>query len=80
MRISANAKDGRLPVGRGLLRPALVAVLLCGTGLSVPFFTPAFAQAFSFSNVVIEGNARVDAATILSYAGIGKGQALSPAS
>ena len=77
MRISANAKDGRLPVGRGLLRPALVAVLLCGTGLSVPFFTPAFAQAFSFSNVVIEGNARVDAATILSYAGIGKGQALS---
>ena len=77
MRISANAKDGLLPVGRGFLRPALVAVLLCGTGLSAPFLTPAFAQAYSFSNVVIEGNTRVDAATILSYAGIGKGQALS---
>lgn len=77
MRNSANTKDGRRPVGRGFLRPALVAVLLCGTGLSTPIFTPAFAQSYSFSNVVVEGNTRVDAATILSYAGIGKGAALS---
>ena len=74
---SANAKDGRLPVGRGFARSAAVAILLCGTGISGPIFTPAFAQAYSFSNVVIEGNTRVDAATILSYAGIGKGQTLS---
>ncbi len=38
---------------------------------------PAFAQGYSFSNVVIQGNERVDAATILSYAGIGRGQAVS---
>lgn len=54
-----------------------MALLLCGTVVSTPFFTPAFAQDYSFSNVVIEGNDRVDAATILSYAGIGKGQALT---
>lgn len=77
MRNSANAKDGRRSVGREVLRPVVMAVLLCGTGLSAPFFTPAFAQSYSFSNVVIEGNARVDAATILSYAGIARGQSLS---
>ncbi|MDN5786208.1 outer membrane protein assembly factor BamA [Pseudorhodobacter sp.] len=38
---------------------------------------PADAQTYRFSNVKIEGNERVDAATILSYAGIGKGQTLS---
>lgn len=77
MRNYASAKDGSEPVGRGFLRPALVAVLLCGTGLSTPILTPAFAQEFSFSSVIVEGNARVDAATILAHAGIGKGQALT---
>lgn len=62
---------------RFTLRPAAIGILLATTGISEPFFTPAFAQAFSFSNVVIEGNVRVDAATILSYAGIGRGQAVS---
>ena len=38
---------------------------------------PAFAQSYSFSNVVIEGNERVDATTILSYGGIGQGQVLT---
>lgn len=38
---------------------------------------PALAQSFSFSNVVVEGSERVDAATILSYAGIARGQAVS---
>ncbi len=40
---------------------------------------PAMAQEYAFSTVVIEGNQRVDAATILSFAGIAKGQALSAA-
>ncbi len=35
------------------------------------------AQTYQFSNVQVEGNQRVDAATILSYAGIGRGQAVS---
>ncbi|HMO06653.1 MAG TPA: outer membrane protein assembly factor BamA [Paracoccaceae bacterium] len=38
---------------------------------------PALAQSFSFSNVQIEGNERVDAATILSFAGIARGQTVS---
>lgn len=37
----------------------------------------AHAQAYSFSNVSVEGNSRVDAATIISYLGIGKGGAVS---
>nr|WP_162140863.1 outer membrane protein assembly factor BamA [Pseudorhodobacter ferrugineus] len=35
------------------------------------------AQTYQFSNVQVEGNQRVDAATIMSYAGIGRGQAVS---
>ncbi|MES2916103.1 MAG: outer membrane protein assembly factor BamA [Pseudomonadota bacterium] len=46
---------------------------------SQPFLQPAFAQAFSFSNVEIEGNERVDAATILNYAGIKRGEEVSAA-
>nr|WP_083499812.1 outer membrane protein assembly factor BamA [Tropicibacter naphthalenivorans] len=37
----------------------------------------AHAQAYSFSNVSIEGNQRVEAGTILSYAGIARGQTVS---
>ena len=74
---SAQVKLGRLPVSARLLRPAAVALLLGGTSVSAPFLAPAFAQSYSFSNVVIEGNERVDASTILSYAGIGKGHAMS---
>ncbi len=35
---------------------------------------PSQAQVFSFSNVRVEGNERVDARTILNYAGIARGQ------
>ncbi len=42
-------------------------------------FTPAFAQSFSFSNVTVEGNERVDAASIVRFAGIGRGEAISAA-
>ncbi|MFZ1468939.1 MAG: outer membrane protein assembly factor BamA [Paracoccaceae bacterium] len=53
------------------------AVFLGAAGASLPILTPAFAQVFAFSSVKIEGNDRVDDATILSYAGIGKGQEVS---
>jgi outer membrane protein insertion porin family len=46
---------------------------------SAPILSPAFAQSFSFSNVVIEGNTRVDASTILNYAGISRGEEVSAA-
>jgi outer membrane protein insertion porin family len=77
MRNFADAKDGGRPGLKGFVRPAALAILLCGTVISVPFFTPALAQSYSFSDVAIEGNARVDVATVLSYAGIGRGQTLN---
>ncbi|WP_333817778.1 outer membrane protein assembly factor BamA [Tabrizicola sp.] len=55
------------------------AVFLGAATASAPFLTPAFAQVFSFSNVEIQGNERVDAATILNYAGIRRGQEVSAA-
>lgn len=70
-------KGLRAKGAKAVWRPALVAILLCGTGISTPIFNPAFAQSYSFSNVVIEGNQRVDAPTILAHAGIGRGQTLS---
>ncbi len=60
-----------------VLRPALVAVLLGSTGISGAFFAPAWAQSYSFSNVNIEGNVRVDGETILGFAGIKRGQGVS---
>lgn len=77
MRISATEQKSQTRKGRAFLRPAVVALLLCGTGLSAPFLTPAFAQSYSFSSLVVEGNEHVDAATVLSHAGIAKGQALT---
>lgn len=72
-----GAKDWRMGSAKGLLRPALVAIILGSTGLSAGFFTPAMAQTYSFSEVAIEGNLRVDAATILGFAGIARGQSVS---
>jgi len=73
--ISAGVRRQRFTTA--LLRSATVAILLGSTGLSGGFFTPAMAQSYSFSNVTIEGNQRVDAATILGFAGINRGQGLS---
>ncbi|MCB6177489.1 outer membrane protein assembly factor BamA [Rhodobacter sp. Har01] len=52
-------------------------VFLGVAGLSVPTFTPAFAQTFAFSSVKVEGNERVDAPTIVAYAGIERGAEVS---
>ncbi|MCT4555388.1 MAG: outer membrane protein assembly factor BamA [Pelagimonas sp.] len=41
--------------------------------------TTAWAQSFSFSSVTIEGNGRIEPATILSYVGIAKGAQVSAA-
>ncbi|MFA9231534.1 MAG: outer membrane protein assembly factor BamA [Microgenomates group bacterium] len=57
-----------------LVRPTVLAVLLSTAMVSGAFFTPAIAQTYSFSNVVIEGNTRVDAVTILKFAGIGRNE------
>lgn len=77
MRDTASAKTTRKGTHRNWLRPTLVAILLSTTMVSDPFLTLAQAETFAFSNVTVEGNERVDAATILSYAGIGRGQEVS---
>jgi outer membrane protein insertion porin family len=55
------------------------AVFLGAATASVSFLAPVHAQVFSFSNVVIEGNQRVDPATILAFAGISRGDEVSAA-
>lgn len=65
---------------RSRARLLATAVFLGAATASVPFVPPAHAQVFSFSNVVIEGNDRVDAATILSYARIRRGEEVSASS
>lgn len=61
-----------------ILRAAGVALLLSSTAI-VPMLTPTqvVAQSFRFSNVEITGNRRIEAATILSFMGIARGEGLS---
>ncbi|QYK40050.1 MAG: outer membrane protein assembly factor BamA [Paracoccaceae bacterium] len=59
------------------LVPVFLAVATASPTLLLLGSGPALAQTYSFSNVAIEGNERVDAATILSFAGIGRGQRVS---
>ena len=55
----------------------MVALILSTAMVSGPLLTQAFAQSYSFGSVSVQGNERVDVATILSYAGIKRGQAVS---
>nr|WP_296420044.1 outer membrane protein assembly factor BamA [Pseudooctadecabacter sp.] len=48
-----------------------------GAATVVTGASPAVAQNFSFSNVVVEGNQRIETATILTYLGFGRGEAVS---
>ncbi len=54
-----------------------VAGVLAFSGALAPI--AALAQSYSFSQLDIQGNQRVDAATIATYAGIGKGETVSAA-
>lgn len=63
-------------VGKAGLRPAVVSVFLGVTAVGAAVI-PAVAQNYSFSNVVVQGNERVDVPTVLSFAGIQAGQSMS---
>ncbi|UWP90375.1 outer membrane protein assembly factor BamA [Aliiroseovarius crassostreae] len=56
-----------------------VAILLGITAASGGYVTPTIAQAYAFSTVEIEGAQRIEAATILNYLGINRGQTVSAA-
>ena len=79
MRITAQTVTAKPGATLRFMRATALAVLLSTTVGYAPFLTPAMAQDYAFSEVVIEGNQRVDAATILSYAGIARGAGLSAA-
>ncbi len=76
MRETASAGITRKGMLRGALRPTLLAILLSSAMVSEPFLTRAHAETYSFNSVTVEGNTRVDAATILKYAGIARGETL----
>ncbi|MEC7964515.1 MAG: POTRA domain-containing protein, partial [Pseudomonadota bacterium] len=59
------------------LRGFGVAVFLSATTALTALPIAAEAQSYSFNTVRIEGNQRVEAGTILTYAGIGRGQTVS---
>jgi len=73
-----KASQGFLGTGPGARNLAFSAVALAvGLGAGVPQL--ALAQSYSFSNVRVEGNERVDASTVATYADIGRGETVSAA-
>ncbi len=79
MQKTHSATKGRSSGAKARARLLATAVFVSLATTSQPFLTPAYAESFSFSNVVIEGNERVDNATIIAYAGISRGEAVSAA-
>lgn len=77
MQVAARENLGHVAMVQRVLRPAVLAILLSSAMVSAAFLNPAMAQTYSFSTVVIEGNNRIEAATILNYAGIARGEAVS---
>jgi len=71
---------GRGEIGRrGRAHLVAASVLLGVTGAAAVTPQAVLAQSYRFSNVEVNGNERVDAATILSYAGIARGETVSAA-
>ena len=68
------------PARRAVIAKRLaLTVFLALAGVVGASLSPASAQTYAFTSVQVEGNQRVDAATILSYAGIARGESLSAA-
>ncbi len=68
---------GRKARFAGFLRAGVLAIFALLAVTVLPVATQA--QSYNFTNVTIEGNQRVDAATVLSYAKITKGKPLTAA-
>jgi len=65
-------RDGFRALAHGLLALAVYAVVLLAAA-------PAQAQTYTFNAVQVEGNQRIEAASILSFAGIERGKPVSAA-
>lgn len=77
MQFTAIAGTAKAGLTRRILRASVLAVLISTTAGYETFLMSAQAQDYAFSQVVIEGNQRVDDATILAFAGIGRDQTLT---
>jgi outer membrane protein insertion porin family len=77
MHIADRGSFSRNILGRMKRHSAIVSVSLIVSMGCFGLASQAQAQTYQFYNVQVDGNLRVDAATILSYAGIGRGQAVS---
>lgn len=72
---SCKVRSGGRPIS-GIRSGAIAALLVSAVAFGS---VPAWSQAFSFSNVSIEGNQRIEPRTILNHARITRGSALSAA-
>jgi len=63
----------------GFLTVSGLALFLAISGLSIATPQQATAQSYSFNQIEIEGTQRIEAATILSYLGFGRGEVISAA-
>jgi outer membrane protein insertion porin family len=84
MGVRHSVRNRRNTDRTGLKKGGLTGVLgpLVLAGVSFALVLPsdmAHAQSYSFNTVQIEGNQRIEAGTILSYAGIARGQTVSAA-
>ncbi|MDZ4095608.1 MAG: POTRA domain-containing protein, partial [Paracoccaceae bacterium] len=77
MQQATDAVFARSWMKSGIFRTIAVSLFLSVSAMSAPSFMQAQAQSFSFSKVTVEGNDRVDAASVLRFAGIGRGKAVS---
>ena len=71
----AGSNRSRFSKTRSASKAALIALMVSTACVAVP--ERAVAQSFVFQSVVVEGNQRIETATILTYAGIARGQSVS---
>ncbi|RME16013.1 MAG: outer membrane protein assembly factor BamA [Alphaproteobacteria bacterium] len=72
------AGEKRAP-SSSFLKPAVTAALIGFSGTSMLAPTPAAAQSYAFSSVQIEGLNAIEASTVMSYLGFGRGETVSAA-
>ncbi len=68
---------GRKSLTSGRILPATIGFFLLTSAASVMVPDVAYAQQYRFTNVEIAGNQRIEGATILTYAGIARGESVS---
>lgn len=76
---SNTSASGRKSIVSGRILPATIGFFLLASTASVVVPDVAYAQQYRFSTVEITGNQRIESGTILTYAGIGRGERVSAA-